>query len=100
MNPYKQMKKDQKALASQIREMRKSGEDWKRVSLSRRFRHYHIAYCELRGRQRDQIECKTRDDNKADEKWIEKIKNQFFEDMNKFEQERVNGTQENVCACA
>lgn len=40
---------------------------------SRDFRHYHIAYCELRGKTREQIE-KPRTDNKPNEKSIAAIK--------------------------
>ena len=40
------------------------------------FRHYHIAYCELRGRTRDQIE-KPREHNEANERLIEKIKIEY-----------------------
>ena len=42
------------------------------------FRHTHIAYCELRGRTRDQIE-KPSNVNKANEKYIEKIKKEILE---------------------
>lgn len=42
----------------------------------REFRHHHIAYCELRGRTRDQIE-KPREHNEADEYTILNIKNAF-----------------------
>lgn len=42
------------------------------------FRHTHIAYCELRGRNRDQIE-KPAENNKANEKYIEKIKKEILE---------------------
>ena len=44
--------------------------------LSWDYRHYHIAYSELRGRTRDQIE-KPREDNKAWESYINKIKTQY-----------------------
>ena len=40
---------------------------------SRKYRHMHIAYCELRGRTRDQIE-KPREGNEPDEKLIQTIK--------------------------
>jgi len=38
------------------------------------FRHHHIAYCELRGRKREEIESKTAPDNKADQDYIDRIK--------------------------
>jgi hypothetical protein len=40
---------------------------------TRDYRHHHIAYCELRGRTRDQIE-KPREDNKPNEYEINRIK--------------------------
>lgn len=42
------------------------------------FRHTHIAYCELRGRTREQIE-KPAESNKANETYIEKIKKEILE---------------------
>lgn len=49
-------------------------------SLRREYRHKHIAYSELRGRTRNQIEASyPYEDNyhKPDEEWIEKIKNEY-----------------------
>ena len=43
---------------------------------SRWYRHYHIAYCELRGKTRDQIE-KPGEYHKANELEIERIKNEY-----------------------
>jgi len=40
------------------------------------YRHYHIAYCELRGRTRDQIE-KPRRGNEVNEQLIQNIKNEY-----------------------
>jgi len=40
------------------------------------FRSYHIAYCELRGRTRDQIE-KPKQDNPANERLIAIIKSDY-----------------------
>ncbi|MBU0627410.1 hypothetical protein KKH82_08620 [Patescibacteria group bacterium] len=40
------------------------------------YRHLHIAYCELRGRTRAQIE-KPRDDNKASEQKIAMLKVEY-----------------------
>ena len=40
------------------------------------FRHNHIAYCELRGWSREQIEC-PRDNNKASEYYIDKLKERW-----------------------
>jgi len=42
------------------------------------FRHHHIAYCELRGRTRDQIEQTHRDDTPTpDEGYIRAIKDMY-----------------------
>lgn len=46
--------------------------------MSWNFRHHHIAYCELRGRTREQIELPA-DDNKPDNKWIDQIKTEWLE---------------------
>ena len=44
--------------------------------LKRDARHHHIAYCELRGRTRDQIE-KPRDNNSPNERLIKEIKEKY-----------------------
>lgn len=41
-----------------------------------KFRIYHIAYCELRGKSREQIEI-PREGNEPNEKWIKRIKEEF-----------------------
>ena len=57
-----------------------NGDAWKlQMSLAaakRDYRHHHIAYSELRGKTRDQIEC-PRDDNYPDEAEIQRIKEQY-----------------------
>jgi len=55
--------------------------------LSREFRHKHIAYCLLRGTERDLIE-KPGEKNAPDEKLIQEIMDEYRE------------TPENVRACA
>lgn len=42
------------------------------------FRHIHIAYCEVRGRTRDQIE-KPSEFNKPNQKYIDKIKEEILQ---------------------
>ena len=37
------------------------------------FRHLHVVYCLLRGRTIEQIEFKNRDDNKRDQKRIDRL---------------------------
>jgi hypothetical protein len=54
------------------------------------FRHTHIAYCELRGRSRDQIE-KPSESNKPNQSYIDKIKKEI---LDKYETEQA------IRACA
>ena len=54
------------------------------INLKDDYRHYHIAYSEMRGKTRDQIE-KPRWDNMPNDNVIDAIKDEFYED---------------VCACA
>ncbi len=54
------------------------------------FRHYHIAYCELRGRTREQIE-KPGEFNKPNERFIDEIKKGI---LDKYEEQKA------LCASA
>ena len=45
----------------------------KLLKLQREYRHHHIAYCELRGRTREQIE-RPRDNHMPNESYIDDIK--------------------------
>jgi len=47
------------------------------LNLKRDYRHHHIAYSELRGRTREQIEQYCRNDNKPCENTIFSIKEQY-----------------------
>jgi len=47
------------------------------LNLKRDYRHHHIAYCELRGRTREQIEKYCRHNNKPNENTIFSIKEQY-----------------------
>jgi hypothetical protein len=47
------------------------------LSLKRDYRHHHIAYCELRGKTREQIEHHYRDDNHPCETTIQSIKETY-----------------------
>ena len=69
MNPIYELKKSQKELADKIR---KDHNEWDSIT----FRHQHIAYCELRGRKREEIE-RPANDNKPDEDWINRVKNEW-----------------------
>jgi hypothetical protein len=47
------------------------------ASLKYEYRHHHIAYCELRGRTRDQIEPRIREHNEPNERYIQEIKDKY-----------------------
>ena len=79
MNPIIQLKNSQKELAKKIRA---DHDKWD----SYVFRHNHIAYCELRGRKREQIEIPA-EDNKPDEVWIERIKKEWNEKISEWRTE-------------
>jgi len=71
-NPILIFKEQQKKLANKIRSDEGSDYD------SYLFRHAHIAYCELRGRTRDQIE-NPRENNKPSESLIKTHKKDWKE---------------------
>jgi hypothetical protein len=50
---------------------------WSIFKMKHEFRHMHIAYCELRGRIRSQIE-KPSENNMPDEAYINKIKEKYL----------------------
>lgn len=101
MNPLYDLKQYQKDLAEAIRLTnrknlnidydpeiefcKKYGLRFIPKTMSYEFRHNHIAYCELRGRSREQIE-KPSDNNLPNEDYITKIKTHWMEKIN-----------ENVC---
>jgi hypothetical protein len=58
-------------------------EAWKLPSLRFNYRHQHIAYCEVRGRTRDQIE-KPRPNNLPKEKFIETYKINLLSEIEKY----------------
>ncbi len=78
-NPLVIFKNKQKDLAQQIR---KDHDDWDSVV----FRHQHIAYCELRGRQRIKIE-KPADNNKPNDTWIDTIKEELTKQIEEWRTE-------------
>ncbi len=64
-------------------EQRKSGWSylaWGLQTMSREYRHHHIAYSELRGKTRDQIE-KPRENNLPDEDIIKSIKAEYLDEQ-------------------
>jgi hypothetical protein len=46
-------------------------------TLTYEFRHHHIAYCELRGKTRLQIEQKNKENNEPNESYIISLKEQY-----------------------
>ena len=89
----KKIKEEQKQLASEIREKKKwrknppksckyciSGFVPELITLKYTYRHQHIAYCELRGRERHQIEVPA-PDNLPNDSYIEKIKNEWLSEV-------------------
>lgn len=54
--------------------------------LKRKFRHLHIAYCEIRGRERSQIE-KPKENNLPDESYILKLKKEIQEKLEREQNE-------------
>lgn len=44
------------------------------------FRHHHIAYCEIRGRSREEIEC-PRKDNPASQHHIDRLKEKWASEI-------------------
>jgi len=77
--------------ATEIREIRKvlkesqrnGGAAWKwqhkLSSMSRDYRHHHIAYSELRGKTREQIEI-PREDNLPNEDIIKSVKEKYWDE--------------------
>lgn len=87
-NPIYEFKKVQKELASKIRS------DKENDTYSYAFRHQHIAYCELRGKTRTQIE-NPREGNEPSDYFIQKIKDEWIvkiEAWRKF-------NEETLCSC-
>jgi len=73
---------------------------WKLHDLQYEYRHHHIAYCELRGRTRDQIEPKIRENNNPNERYIREIKEKYAwtpEEIVAYE-ERMAKRNEALCA--
>lgn len=81
------IRESQKARAKLIRELKHSRKQDVRTRLlwvieydiaknKKDYRHYHIAYCELRGRKREEIEI-PKDNNEASESRIEEIKSHW-----------------------
>lgn len=92
-NPIFELKQECKKLAAKLKQHRKDyGE--KDEFTSYEYRNTHIAYCELRGRTRDQIE-KPREGNNPNEAMIKRIKGVYTK---KIEDWRYQN-EETVCGC-
>jgi len=77
--------------ATEIRETRKLLKDAQRnskatwrfrgdiIRMVPEYRHHHIAYSEMKGRSREQIE-RPREDNLPNENWIEEIKKEYWDE--------------------
>ena len=99
MNPLTIFKNEQKAIARRIRELKthrplaNRGDydinelDWDIRSLSQEFRHRHIAYCEVRGRTRAQIE-QPAENNKPNNGLVKSIKANLLNDLEGWANER------------
>lgn len=57
---------------------------WKLYSIRWKYRHVHIAYCEIRGKERSQIEV-PREDNLPNEDEIAKIKDSILKEIEEHE---------------
>ena len=104
MNPIiKRIKEEQKALAIKIRKLkdqRKSSENGYVHGLwfdKDSYRHIHIAFCELKGTQREVIE-KPRLYNEPNEERIKNLKDQWIDEIEKYAVEMAQ--HEDVCASA
>ena len=85
-----ELKACNKAKAHSIKELRKEIKKLQRSNKyagdiqyllliqKRDYRHHHIAYCELRGRTRDEIEPVTKSDNLPNESTIQTIKDTYY----------------------
>jgi len=107
-NPILKLKEEQKERAVRIRNLKNTRPQENRGTeplwkiemqikrLSYDYRHYHIAYCEFRGRERYEIERTTREDNKAIETLVDKYKENLTKEMEEYNESK----REIVCDCA
>lgn len=84
----REVKEQLKIWAKEIRTLKRSRKQDKRngrvlweieydiQSLKWSFRHHHIAYCEIRGRSREEIEC-PREGNPASQDKIDQLKEKW-----------------------
>ncbi|MDP3014284.1 MAG: hypothetical protein Q8M92_08595 [Candidatus Subteraquimicrobiales bacterium] len=62
-----------KGLVTDIRKAAADKDQARKGFISRKYRHYHLAYCMLRGTAYERIEAKVRDGNEPDFSLIEDI---------------------------
>lgn len=105
IHPLTTFKEEQKKLAREIRFCKKQRDENFRAGkcviaqafwgdaedLARTYRHNHIAYCQVRGRKREDIE-KPRKGNEPDEGWIEDIQEELEEALTKYHEARKSFT--------
>jgi len=111
MKNIQKLKKELKTKAQIIRETRarlkeeqRNGSGFKAgtiqcgiLSLKRDYSHHHIAYCELRGRTRDEIERQNHEGNRPNEDTIRSIKEEYAWTPEEIEAYNMRNTQnENV----
>lgn len=93
MRPMQQFKEEQKELAKRIRKLKSQRKESPNgyvhglESLSDDYRHHHIAYCELRGRTREQIEIPAKG-NEPNNGYITTIKDRWLKKLEEFELEK------------
>lgn len=87
---FQKVKEEMKIWAKTIRQLKNTRKQDKRdgralwkieydiIKLKFKFRHHHIACCEVRGRTREEIEC-PRKDNKPSQNEIDRIKEKWME---------------------
>ena len=95
MYPLTEIKNQQKERGSTIRKFKNerkgtktedelSNTLWNLYKLRIEFRHNHIAYCEVRGKTREQIEI-PRENNRPNEDKINKIKEEIIGRIREYE---------------
>lgn len=98
LHPFTKFKLAQKELAQQIQAAKairkpkdRNGHEFSQAALAwdrTEYRHRHIAYCEARGRTREQIERPGKN-NKPDEGKVSKYKSLLLTEVSKHEEQRA-----------
>lgn len=111
-HPFKVYKEHQKSLAKRIRQgkigrkpslrEKYDPDRWGEIQIDtrelfwnrRRYRHHHIALCELKGKKREEIEVSS-EHNRADERYITKIKEEILKEIDTYKE---FDDDQNVCS--